>query len=162
MTFSICLCFNLTVLYFRLINRLQIIPKIQSTNVSLNLAHVHLLHLLIYLDYFYHFIYFLLELPVLFLFLTIFISCFFPSTSLEVRLSISMIFMASLGILTWLLYQNLKSTRRSNFTFTSHFHALEKDIATHSSVPAWRITGTAEPGGLPSTGSHRVDTTEAT
>ena len=101
MTFSICLHFNLSVLsYFRLINRLQIISKIQSSNVNLNLAHAHLLHLLIYLDYFYCFLYFLLELPVLFLFLTIFISCFFPSTSLEVRLSISMIFMASLGILT--------------------------------------------------------------
>ena len=37
-----------------------------------------------------------------------------------------------------------------------HFHALEKEMATHSSVLAWRIPGTAEPGGLPSTGSHRV------
>ena len=42
------------------------------------------------------------------------------------------------------------------FTFTSHFHALEKEMATHSSVLAWRIPGTGEPGGLPSTGSHRV------
>ena len=47
-------------------------------------------------------------------------------------------------------------TRRSDFTFTSHFHALEKEMATHSSVLAWRIPGTGEPGGLPSTGSHRV------
>ena len=47
-------------------------------------------------------------------------------------------------------------TRLSDFTFTFHFHALEKDMATHSSVLAWRIPGTAEPGGLPSTGSHRV------
>ena len=47
-------------------------------------------------------------------------------------------------------------TRLSNFTFTFHFHALEKEIATHSSVPAWRIPGTAEPGGLPSVGSHRA------
>ena len=47
-------------------------------------------------------------------------------------------------------------TRLSDFTFTFHFHALEKEMATHSSVPAWRIPGTAEPGGLPSTGSHRV------
>ena len=47
-------------------------------------------------------------------------------------------------------------TRLSDFTFTFHFHALEKDMATHSSVPAWRIPGTGEPGGLPSTGSHRV------
>ena len=39
---------------------------------------------------------------------------------------------------------------------TFHFHALEKEMATHSSVLAWRIPGTAEPGGLPSMGSHRV------
>ena len=43
----------------------------------------------------------------------------------------------------------------SDFTFTFHFHALEKDMATHSSVLAWRIPGTREPGGLPSMGSHR-------
>ena len=42
------------------------------------------------------------------------------------------------------------------FTFTFHFHALEKEMATHSSVLAWRIPGMAEPGGLPSMGSHRV------
>ena len=53
-------------------------------------------------------------------------------------------------------------TRLSNFTFTFHFHALEKEMATHSSVLAWRIPGTGEPGGLPSVGSHRSDTTEAT
>ena len=47
-------------------------------------------------------------------------------------------------------------TRLSNFTFTFHFHALEKEIATHSSILAWRIPGTGEPGGLPSMGSHRV------
>ena len=47
-------------------------------------------------------------------------------------------------------------TPLSNFTFTFHFHALEKEMATHSSVLAWRIPGTAEPGGLPSMGSHRV------
>ena len=44
----------------------------------------------------------------------------------------------------------------SDFTFTFHFHALEKEMATLSSVLAWRIPGTAEPGGLPSMGSHRV------
>ena len=44
----------------------------------------------------------------------------------------------------------------SNFTFTFHFHALEKEMATHSSVLAWRIPGMAEPGGLPTMGSHRV------
>ena len=47
-------------------------------------------------------------------------------------------------------------TRLSNFTFTFHFHALEKEMATHSSVLAWRIPGSAEPGGLPSMESHRV------
>ena len=47
-------------------------------------------------------------------------------------------------------------TRLSDFTFTFHFHALEKEMATHSSILAWRIPGTWEPGGLPSMGSHRV------
>ena len=47
-------------------------------------------------------------------------------------------------------------TRLSDFTFTFHFHALEKDMATHSSVLAWRIPGTGEPGGLLSLGWHRV------
>ena len=46
--------------------------------------------------------------------------------------------------------------RLSDFIFTFHFHALEKEMATHSSVLAWRIPGTGEPGGLPSMGSHRV------
>ena len=46
--------------------------------------------------------------------------------------------------------------RLSIFTFTFHFHALEKEMATHSSTLAWRIPGTGEPGGLPSMGSHRV------
>ena len=47
-------------------------------------------------------------------------------------------------------------TRLSDFTFPFHFHALEKEMATHSSVLAWRIPGTGEPGGLLSMGSHRV------
>ena len=47
-------------------------------------------------------------------------------------------------------------TRLRDFPFTFHFHALEKEMATHSSVLAWRIPGTEEPGGLPSLGSHRV------
>ena len=47
-------------------------------------------------------------------------------------------------------------TRLSDFTFTFHFHALEKEMATHSSVLAWRVPGTEESGGLPSMGSHRV------
>ena len=47
-------------------------------------------------------------------------------------------------------------TRLSDFTFTFHFYALEKEMATHSSVLAWRIPGMGEPGGLPSLGSHRV------
>ena len=51
---------------------------------------------------------------------------------------------------------NKSCTQLSNFTFTFHFHALEKEMAAHSSVLAWRIPGTGEPGGLPSLGSHRV------
>ena len=47
-------------------------------------------------------------------------------------------------------------TQLSDFTFTFHCHALEKEMATHSSVLAWRIPGTGEPGGLLSMGSHRV------
>ena len=47
-------------------------------------------------------------------------------------------------------------TRLSDFTFTFHFYALEKEMATHSSVLAWRIPGTAEPAGLPSMESHRA------
>ena len=46
--------------------------------------------------------------------------------------------------------------RLSEFIFTFHFHELEKELAIHSSVLAWRIPGTGEPGGLPSMGSHRV------
>ena len=49
-----------------------------------------------------------------------------------------------------------RQTQLSDFTFTFHFHALEKEMATHSSVLAWRTPGTGEPGGLPSMGSHRV------
>ena len=51
-------------------------------------------------------------------------------------------------------------TRLSDFIFT--FHALEKEMATHSSVLAWRIPGTGEPGGLPSWGRTELDTTEVT
>ena len=47
-------------------------------------------------------------------------------------------------------------TQLSDFTFPFHFHALEKAVATYSSILAWRIPGTGEPGGLPSTGLHRV------
>ena len=46
--------------------------------------------------------------------------------------------------------------RLSGLTITFHFHAWEKEMATHSSVLAWKIPGTGEPGGLPSMGSHRV------
>ena len=52
------------------------------------------------------------------------------------------------GVASW--------TRLSEFTFTFHFHALEKEMATHSSILAWRIPGMGEPGGLPSMGLHRV------
>ena len=49
-----------------------------------------------------------------------------------------------------------RQTRLSDFTFTFHFHALEEERATYSRTLAWRIPGTAEPGGLLSMGSHRV------
>ena len=51
---------------------------------------------------------------------------------------------------------SLSRTRLSNFTFIFHFHPLEKEMVTHSSILAWRILGKGEPGGLPSMGSHRV------
>ena len=51
---------------------------------------------------------------------------------------------------------SLSQTRLSDFTFTLHFHTLEKEMAAHSSVLAWGIPGTGEPGGLPSMGSHKV------
>ena len=58
----------------------------------------------------------------------------------------------------WAAVHGVAKSRRhlSNGTFTFHFHALEKEMATHSSVLAWRIPGTGEPGGLPSMGFHRV------
>ena len=52
--------------------------------------------------------------------------------------------------------------RLSDFTFTFHFDSLEKEMATHSTVLAWRIPGTGKPGGLPSMGLTEADTTEAT
>ena len=51
---------------------------------------------------------------------------------------------------------SLSQTQLSDFTFTFHFHELEKEMATHSSVLAWRIPRMGEPGGLPSMGLHRV------
>jgi len=58
----------------------------------------------------------------------------------------------------WAVVHGVAESRTllSDFTFTFHFHALEKEMATHSSVLAWRIPGTGEPGGLPSMESHRV------
>ena len=56
----------------------------------------------------------------------------------------------------WAAVHGVAKTRLSDFTFTFHFHALEKKMAAHSSVLAWRIPGMGEPGGLPSMGSHRV------
>ena len=47
-------------------------------------------------------------------------------------------------------------TRLNDFTFSFHFHTLEREMATHSSVLAWRIPGMGKPGGMPSMGSHRV------
>ena len=55
------------------------------------------------------------------------------------------------------VHEVMKSqTRLSDFTFTFHFHALEKELATHSSILAWRVPGTEEIGGLPSMESHKV------
>ena len=58
----------------------------------------------------------------------------------------------------WAAVHGVAKNRRrpSNLTFTFHFHALEREMATHSSVLAWRIPGMGEPGGLLSMGSHRV------
>ena len=62
------------------------------------------------------------------------------------------------GVAWWAAVHGVAKSRTqlSDFTFTFHFHALEKEMATHSNVLAWRIPGTREPGGLPSMGSHRV------
>ena len=61
------------------------------------------------------------------------------------------------GVLWGAVHGVAKSwTQLSDFTFTFHVHALEEEMATHSSVLAWGIPGTGEPGGLPSIGSHRV------
>ena len=62
------------------------------------------------------------------------------------------------GVAWWAVVHGVakSQTRLSDFIFTFHFHALEKEMATHFSVLAWRIPGTGEPGGLPFMGSHRV------
>ena len=70
------------------------------------------------------------------------------------RIFYSLLWSTQSKALAYLMKQSW--TRLSNFTFTFHFHALEEEMATHSSVLAWRIPGTAGPGGLPSMGSHRV------
>ena len=57
---------------------------------------------------------------------------------------------------------SLELDMTERLTFTFHFHALEKEMATRSSVLAWRIPGMAEPGGLPSLGLHKSDTTDMT
>ena len=69
-----------------------------------------------------------------------------PTTPRQLSLIVSCISSSIAKSQTWL----------SDFPFTFHFHALEKEMATHSSVLAWRIPGTGEPDGLPSLGSHRV------
>ena len=63
-----------------------------------------------------------------------------------------------LGGAWWAAVHSVANSRAglSDFTFTLHFHALEKEMATHSSVLAWRIPGIGEPGGLPSMGSKKV------
>ena len=69
-----------------------------------------------------------------------------PCTDEEAKKRVCSLIFLIVTNLTWLSY----------FTFTVHFHALEKEMAAHSRVLAWRIPGTGEPGGLPSMGSHRV------
>ena len=61
-------------------------------------------------------------------------------------------------VLEWgaIAFSHLNLITSQSFTFTFHFYALEKEMATHCSVLAWRIPGMGEPGGLPSMGSHRV------
>ena len=59
-------------------------------------------------------------------------------------------------VIAWLQSHSASWTRLSDFTFTFHFHALEKEMATHPSVLAWRTPGTGEPGGLPSMESYIV------
>ena len=56
----------------------------------------------------------------------------------------------------WAAVNGVAKTRLSDFTFTFHFHALKKEMATYSSVLSWRIPGMGEPGGLLSMGSHRI------
>ena len=56
----------------------------------------------------------------------------------------------------WATVHGVVKSRTQLSDFTFHFHALEKEMAPHSSLPAWRIPGTGEPGGLLSMGSHRV------
>ena len=56
----------------------------------------------------------------------------------------------------WAAVHGVAKSQLIDFAFTFHFHALEKEMATHSSVLAWKIPRMEEPGGLPSTGSHRV------
>ena len=79
------------------------------------------------------------------------------------RKTIALTIQTFVGKVMCLLFNMLSSrTRLSDFAFTFHFHALEKEMATHSSVLAWRIPGMGEPGGVPPMESHGVDTIDAT
>jgi len=71
------------------------------------------------------------------------------------NLSLTLQFLMTLGV-PWLLDAQLQSLPPSSDGLHFHFHALEKEMATHSSTLAWRIPGTEEPGGLPSMGLYRV------
>jgi len=75
------------------------------------------------------------------------------SREIKRRLLLGRKVMTNLGCSPW---GHKESDMTERFPFTFHFHALEKEIATHSSILVWRIPGTEEPGGLPSMGSHRV------
>ena len=78
--------------------------------------------------------------------------------SLHSFMSSGLIFIILWSVAWWAAVHGVTEgrTRLSDFTFTFHFHALEKEMATHSSVLAWRIPGKGKPGGLLSMGSHRV------
>ena len=94
-----------------------------------------------------------------FSFITLSMSCHsFPEKAMAPPLQYSCLENPMDGGAWWATVHGVakSQTRLSDFTFTVHFHALEKEMATHSSTLAWRIPGTGEPGGLPSMGSHRV------
>ena len=82
--------------------------------------------------------------------------CCLPNNAIFVHFSDYIIFLWRPRLWATVHSVSKSQTRLSDFTFTFHFHALEKEMATHSSVLAWRISEMGEAGGLPSVGSYRV------